>query len=565
MKHRHTGNRDYTWEDIRFGDNDASWEWESQLRPQLQNVELLGEIPITAEECDQLGQAIGRIVKSWGQGRGLRALTESRPAAFAVYLVAQGLHGYQGGDYWTEVVKRSGFDRARTWMVGQAFEKVLEAFQLPLFYDMRTEKAHRYVSLILAHGGIPTYCLDDFFGNMLQPAVRRAEYADMTAAELIDEWQWRARAQYFTDKPVLRFLTYGGRVAEDFLDRCREMAHTYVETGDVPPPEELGLPERVVSAYVEWATAQGKEQIEREERDQWRLRRPDIRVDPWGEGITFDLPPQQVPATFIQAEISWRIVVGAQTTSVPVRVRRSGFDWATVPESVRLGAPAETYQAALLVDGVAKRTWRFQGVAPDRPLFVFDAERLTALAWKHSLPAQFLGFLYPQDCVLTIDGSESPSTRHLEQLRHLPGGWSDFQGQIWEVSEGDRVRLSRDGQKILSAPVRADEVARRPRLTGGDLISEDAAGRRAPVYAGEPPSIRIPLTKRGSLAEELGRWRLSLTNNWAAAPEPNVKTTLDSLQAHLERGEDEVELPLSLPNLLGQHPVGTYQYLRQKQ
>lgn len=558
MNRKRSRNRDYTWQDIRFSENDASWNWEARLRPQVRSVELLGEIPITAEECDQLGKAIGRIVESWGHGRGLHALTECRPATFAVYLVAQGLYGYEGGDYWTEVVQKTGFARARTSTVGQAFEEVLEQFDLPLFYDMRAEKAHRYVSLILAHGGIPTYCLDDFFSNMVQPAVRRAEYADMTAAELIDEWQWRARAQYFTDKPVLRFLTYGGRVAEDFLDRCREMAHTYVETGDVPPAEELGLPERVVSAYLEWAAAQGQAQIEREERDQWRLRRPEIRVDPWGEGITFDLPPQQVPATFIQAEIGWRIRVGDRTMSVPVRVRRSGFDWATVLESVRLGMPAETYQAEFLVDGVAKRTWRFQGVDPDRPLFIFDAERLTALAWKLSLPAQCLGFMVPRDCALTVEGATSPAPRLLEELPRMRGGWSDFQGQIWEVSDGDRVRLSRDGQEILSAPVRADEVARRPALTGGDLTSEDPAGRRAPVYAGVPPSIRIPLAQRGSLAEELTRWRLSVRSNWAAAPELDVTTTLDDLQAYLERGEDEVELPLSLPELLGQHPVGTY-------
>jgi predicted Zn-dependent protease len=33
-------------------------DWESRLAPQVRQVELLGEIPITADECAQLGKAI---------------------------------------------------------------------------------------------------------------------------------------------------------------------------------------------------------------------------------------------------------------------------------------------------------------------------------------------------------------------------------------------------------------------------------------------------------------------------------------------------------------------------
>ena len=31
-------------------------DWESYLAPQVRQVELLGEIPITADECSQLGK-----------------------------------------------------------------------------------------------------------------------------------------------------------------------------------------------------------------------------------------------------------------------------------------------------------------------------------------------------------------------------------------------------------------------------------------------------------------------------------------------------------------------------
>ncbi|MBN1247675.1 MAG: hypothetical protein JXC32_08460 [Anaerolineae bacterium] len=543
-------------------------EWEAYLRPQVNNVELLGEIPITQEESALLGQAIAPLKKLLGHRRSLRWLLEHAKSAFAVYLVAEGIHSYNGGDYWTKVLKATGWSSSYTSQIGQTFEESLEALHLPLFYDMRAEKAQRYVSLILAHGGIPTYCLPDFFTNMLQPAVLHAEYSSMTPSEMIDEWRWRAKAQLFTDKPVLRFLTYGGRVAEDFLDRCREMAQTYVETGDILPAEDLGLPTRVVTAYAEWVAAQGQEQIKREERDLWRLRKPEIRVDPWGEGILFDLPPQQVPATFIHAEMAWRITYAGRTTHVPVRVSRSGFDWVTVPESVRLSAPADAYQAEFLVDGATKRMWRFQGVDEDAPLFIFDAARLSTLAWKFSIPAQCLGFLYPRETQLTVEPSApavsdgdsgcSSGPRLLEVLPRLPGGWSNFQGQIWDVAAGDHVVLSQGDQQLLTVEVRADEITQRPSLVGGTLVYEDAAGRRAPVYVGLPPRLRIPITKRGTLEEELTRWRLSIQSNWAAAPEIDVTKTLKSLQAHIQLTDDKVELPLSLPELLGDCPVGNY-------
>ena len=77
---------------------------------------------------------------------------------------------------------------------------------------------HRYVGAILGHGGIPSKSLPDFFTLMLQPSVAKPEWVGLGTPELIDEWL-ASSAHYSVDKPVLRFLEYGGRVAEDFVDR----------------------------------------------------------------------------------------------------------------------------------------------------------------------------------------------------------------------------------------------------------------------------------------------------------------------------------------------------------
>ena len=425
---------------------------------------------------------------------------------------------------------------------------------------MRAERAHRYVSLILAHGGIPTYCLPDFFEHVLQPAVLRAGYADMSATELIDQWRWHARAQYFTDKPVFRFLVYGGRVAEDFLDRCREMARQVLDAGVMPDAEAVGLPERVVRAYGEWIEKQGAEQVQREVTDRWRLRRPEIVVDPWGEGVILDLPPQQVPATMIDAGFAWQVTVGEDTCTIPVRARRSGFDWTTVPESMRLGRPAEVYQASFLVDGEVRRTWRYQGIGDGCPLLVFDADRGTALAWRHSLPARRLGLIYPQEYELdvTTDSADEGQIEPLEKLPRMPGDWAAYRGEIWDLERASRVALRQDGEEIWTAILRPDEAAQRPHLVGGELLSGESRDTRAPVYLGSPPGVRIPLTHRGTLEEELARWRVTVYTKWAAIPEVQMTRTLTDLRSQLVSGQGYVDLPLSLSSLLGKSPMGNY-------
>ncbi|MBN1887187.1 MAG: hypothetical protein JW850_04335 [Thermoflexales bacterium] len=496
-------------------------------------------------------------------------MQRDHPCSFVVYLVAQGIHGYHGGDFWGPVIEVTNFNRTFAWQVGQTFEEILESLGLPLFYDMRAERAHRYVSLILAHGGIPTYCLPDFFANMLQPSVIRAQYADMSAADLIEEWLWHASGRYFTDKPVLRFLSFGGQVAQDLVERCREMAWEYIDTGSVPDAEAFGLPRRVVDAYRQWIAEQDAKQVRVETAERWRLRKPEILIDPWGEGVILDLPPQQVPATMAQADFIWRVNAGEEEHDVPVRVRRTGYDLRTTSEALSLNQPAALVEVSLLVDDQVKRTWRYPGVDDEHPLLVFDPERSTLFSWQYSLPARPLGILYPAQFELQPEGS----AKLVEELPRLPWGWSGFRGGIWNLSQATSLSLLQDGKQVLAVPLRPDESLQRPHLVGGQLFSESSA--RAPVYVGAPPCLRVPLrlnspspvvgdcagqTLAGQreLDEELGRWRLTVRNKWQAIPEINLTTTLAALRPQLTVGEGYVDLPLSLPSLLRATPFGNY-------
>ncbi len=100
-------------DDVPQPDRTTLEDWEAWLAPQVRQVELLGEIPITADECAQLGKVIGLRVRTLGHTRGLRTLRCDYPCALAVYMVAQGMYGYQGGDYWSEVIQPAATVGAR--------------------------------------------------------------------------------------------------------------------------------------------------------------------------------------------------------------------------------------------------------------------------------------------------------------------------------------------------------------------------------------------------------------------------------------------------------------------
>jgi hypothetical protein len=535
-------------------------DWEQHLAPQVRQVELLGEITVTAEEWQQLGQSIGPYLHNPNLSATVINLRHKFPCAFVVFLAAQGIHDYRGpAGFWPGVGETIGkaLNAASTRQLGLLFEEILTAHKLPLFPQV-TAKSFRYVSLILLHGGIPNYSLDDYFDKMLRPAVTREVFADMAADELIEDWLLSSKI-FFTDKPVLRFLEFGGLIAEDFVDRTRELAREFLETGLMPAAKEVGLPQRVVEAFHTWAVENegfGPPERSQRERTGLRLRKPEIWLDPWGEGITLDLPPQQIPATLSQAQIEWTIQAdGILLGTLPVRLRRAGYDLRTTHETLSLHQPAELYEISLQFNGETQRNWQYRGPNQEHPLIVFDLARGTLLRQGNSLPARPLWLLYPRTAEINFEGE----AKKLEEFPPLPWGWAAFQGEAWDLSQTTKLTLRRDGNEIFSTPIRPDEASQRPHLVGGNLFIAPSSDAPTPTYTGIPPAVRIPLVGRTNLVEELARWRLTLRNPWAAEPTVDLRSVpLTEFRPYLIHKDGYVELPLNISELLGDAPTGTY-------
>ncbi len=143
-------------------------ECENKLSPIIQEISLLGEIPLSVEEVDKLGTFIKEQISDDIQ-KGTKFLKTETPTCVACFLVWKGILDYRGGDYWSAVKDSVGLSDPNwqgKW--GKIFIDFLESNRLPSF-DIKG--AHRYVTPLLMHGMIPNSYLDEYFEKIIDPMV----------------------------------------------------------------------------------------------------------------------------------------------------------------------------------------------------------------------------------------------------------------------------------------------------------------------------------------------------------------------------------------------------------
>ena len=263
---------------------------EQRLEEAIRDVNIIDELSVSNDLRSQLRRAFNYHL----QKRSLAGLLRSYPTCFAVHLVAEGIYGYESGNYWggTPLNEHKSRDDRREG--GQFFEAFVEEKGLELFPD----RSRRYVSLILLHSSIPNDALPDFFEYALYPAVHDPVWVGFSPRELVRQWPKEGVSKYRLSNTVHTFFREGGRVAIDFVSRCIEMAERTTEEGEIPAAEEVRLPERVVSSYSSWWKRYKKEEKKARTRRLKKRRRgfskpPQIRLNPGRTQLMIDLPEQQ--------------------------------------------------------------------------------------------------------------------------------------------------------------------------------------------------------------------------------------------------------------------------------
>lgn len=201
----------------------------------------------------------------------------SYPSLTAVVTVGTGIYYYDQGDFWSAFPMLDTPTKRSAW--GKWFEDFLKQHEsLETFRFFKEQGAHRYVAPILAHGGIPQSCLPDLFA-----LITRYGDPEQSSQELIVLLKEHNNYMVHIEKPIQRFLLYGGEVAEEFVARVLALWQSR-ERGD--GGGTLGLPRRVVEAFATWYADHKPSQSQRLRH----LPRPELCLKPGDLGVFLYFP-----------------------------------------------------------------------------------------------------------------------------------------------------------------------------------------------------------------------------------------------------------------------------------
>ena len=515
-------------------------EWENQLSEKIAYIELLGELNLSDEQVKDLGKKIAQLVMRDGQSMAISILARTYPVCLAVYLVSKGIYGYESGDYWSGVFNETGLIgiSAQT-RLGQFFEEFLRHKNLPTFPGVG---GHRYVTIILLHGGIPNYSLRDFFAYFLHHLISHTYSTSVDANDLIAEWLFDTSRAASADKPIRRFLEHGGNFALDFVNRCLEMALYYAEHKQLPF-DEFGLPYRVVETYREWTTDQDRNISKRQSR--LRLVRPEIMLDPWSNSPVADLPLQILPLNLNITNGQWilrKIHSDQVIAMLPLRPRWGEAGWETEPYQVELQDP-EDYSIALETEHGVLHSWRFQCGAAGQSLLAFDAESGSLITLRDTLPAKRLWLLYPREQILQVTGG----TKY-EEFPRLAQAWSRYKVEGWDLSAADTLVIG-----DTSFPIEPDPAKLQSYLQGYEVPGLNYDAGQPILFAGDLPDLFIPLPPHRDPSIEAKRWRMIVRDD-----EHHLVVALSLAEMSYRLEEEAIKISLQSLGLLENQRWGVF-------
>ena len=373
---------------------------ERRLREQLRGRRLIAECGLDARSHEEYTDLVEDYLR-----RGTQAeLARTYPHLFLVFLVGHAVYRYDGG-LWHSMSVR-GIDNT----AGPLFEKTCNSLGFEDFSALvQSEGAMRYVAPIVAHGGIPKYSLNDFFDLVVRGIGRVGPDVDA----LLSYWRTRRSAFANIDRPVGRFLLYGGDLAADILDRCIDAITAYQETGKLPTAAEIALPNYLLVGLARYGiprlpTTTGSTGTRR------GGLRPDVVLDPWSPlGPELRLPAVSTAL----ADPGWRVVAAGTIKSSPA----STFEERRVSLT-----PARTWSLELTDCGVTTQEWDIEAFDAGPALF-FDPRSGVAANAARSLLGPSVWALAPAEAHFVDRSTQEPipgdrvaarPDRRMEWLRH---------------------------------------------------------------------------------------------------------------------------------------------------
>ncbi|WP_198961637.1 hypothetical protein [Pseudonocardia sp. MH-G8] len=493
-----------------------SQRWRKRIEVVSLAAEVLDVIPVARRE-----QALTALGILYQKSRDRPDLLRRWPAVHVIATAGVAADNYEHGTYWPRLLEMLGVEGhpgfQHEW--GQAFLDNLHRLHLPTFDSGSEDAGSKFVGRILMHAGVPTFCLRDYYrlirsGRTRFPGLEPAEFVSWAASRA-------SRNQlHNVDKPVARFLQYGGDFAVDVTDRIYDLLDALAAGGDgtdVPLPERFRLVAQEMRDDGEIVHARSRtSRAGQGEIDQ----RPRLALDPFGQGLLLRLPAVgEAP----DGSAVWIVNLDETTRHIPTSLFLPEFGEPAPPTDVPIPAPVRT--ASVAMAGREDLTTTLPVVDDADPLLAFAEDGLLVQPGL-PLPGRPTWLLFagvPDDVRIVGNApvlSESP----------LPPGWA---GWCLVLVDLDSVSSVAVGDAGRSRSVRSKAAAR---VVADDPVHGVRSATRLPVFAARP-TVHLPeqlgdadwtVTLLDAVGEVLSQWHSadggSPDSVWQDLPRPTVGT-----------------------------------------
>lgn len=443
---------------------------ETELRPLLRDIRLLAELDLSLSGTiyEKARHAVSRVV-SVGM---IDFLSTGCPAATAIFLVAEGVHKYEGGTFWPNLsVKGIGTNQQNA--VGKQFLRSLMRLRLNTFDDVvDRENALPFLTRILLHGGIPAYSANAVWERLIE----EMRWGQEDAGRIMARWRRYPYLLHGVGKPAERFILHGGDFAVDLIQRMIRLAGDVAALGKKEALQRgatVLAGDNALPRYLAEELLRGPSQPSRLGP---RPPRPQVVLDPYsGDGPRLLLPPS--PALSGTWRVFWK---GRQETyqASSYDERQMSLDPSTGWEvTFRSNQPDQTTTL---------------GPMEDVPVYVFDdsselARNQTSIRGESVLVLASTGVSFYTSKDLTKKVPE------VEELPRLAGTWSGWQPRRLNIAGLMEVIVSgasREGEP-LKETIRVTESTGRPRVLDDHLPGvSDANGG---LVFDRPPRVWVDL------------------------------------------------------------------------
>jgi hypothetical protein len=502
-------------------------EREVQWRQRLVGTSLVMEADVDQGEATESFRWLGNRFRNCDTAEDRRHLLAMFRANFVIGLTAVGARDYDEGTFWRFVDDAFGqtLSQGDRKLVVKRYKEILNIYGLRRFTVPRV-----HVDEILMHAGIPVGSVEGFLRLLVKQDRRGAG----TSGALFAAWAQSQNRQsaYLLglDAPTWRFLSEGGEIAEDFVNRCL-LAFDAATNGGISP--DSGLARHIVDEIGRLVeTGSLVSRPGRGTRSREVVYVPTLTWDDSTHGVAITLPALEV---VLEDTVHWTLTSEGRSASYTAVPPWPGLPAKTLIHSLRQPTKAVSVRAR-----PGDQEWDMTVVDPDDPLLIFDAENGALIPARNSLPRDRVVIGVPHEGdksfgeLIEFDGASPLVSEH-----QSPFGWESWTFATVDLNGVRKLRRGEDRARFVS-------TSTRPQITYPDTLLGAVASDDSLVYR-DVPSVTLPGASETSSSSL--PWVVSLT-------EESTGRSLWSAEIRSERDPQEVAVWPDRPAaLLGKYVV----------